>query len=202
VNYQRLEFLGDAILGQVISEYLYRRFPALDEGSLSRMRDSVISTPALAAAGRRLGLDGMVLAEESLFDDRGLIKSDSILEDVFEAVIAAVYLDSGYQAAKDWIFDSLRDDLEGLTREGVELDSKSRLQQCLLKRFQELPEYEMLEQTGPPHRREFLVRCLCHGVELGRGKGPSLQAAEQEAAARALDEIEDCYQRIEEVLKG
>jgi len=200
-SYQRLEFLGDSILGQVISEHLFRRFPHLEEGRLSQLKAHLVSTPTLSAAGRRLGFSEFVQAEDSLFDKDGEILSDAILEDVFEAVIAAILLDRGRKAARDWTLSVLKEELDRVQAVRIELDPKSLLQQRLLGRFQLLPEYEMLEQSGPPHRRKFLVRCACEGVELGRGSGSSLQAAEQQAAAMALENIEDCYQRIEEALK-
>lgn len=183
---QRLEFLGDAVLDLLVSEVLMEADPDADEGGLSRARAEAVNTQALADRARELGLGRAVILGRGEERGGGRAKP-SILANVFEAVIAALYLDGGLEATREVVRRVFAD----LATEGVRPvgDPKTRLQEHLQARGQELPRYETIEERGPDHAREFEVEVLVGGRPVGRGVGRSRQAAEQEAAARALEAL-------------
>lgn len=181
---ERLEFLGDAVLQLVVSEYLYKRFRALTEGELSRARAAVVSSSALARVGARLGLGDLLLlgrGEEAA----GGRERPSLLEDAVEALIGAVYLDGGYRQARRVVLQLLRDELAAAAAEGWRKDWKSALQEMAQRRGQ-LPTYVLVGTAGPDHAREFEVAVLVGGREVGRGRGRSKKEAEMEAAREAF----------------
>ncbi len=187
---ERLEFLGDAVLGLVASELLMRALPAAEEGVLSELRAGMVNRDELAALGEALGL-GPLLRLGRGEEQSGGRRKPSILADAFEALLGAVYLDQGLHPARDLLQRALGPRLEALQAGRPESNPKSRLQELLQGRGDHPPEYVLLEASGPPHERVFTV-LVRHGErELGRGTGRSKKAAEQEAARlvlRALDE--------------
>jgi ribonuclease III len=186
VNNERLEFLGDSVLELVISEDLYRRFPGASEGQLSRTRASIVKEPTLARVARSLDLG------KSLRLGGGELKSggydrDSILADALEAIIGALYLDGGLDAARDFIFDHFEEEIRCADPDRVHKDPKTLLQEYLQGRGREVPEYELMEASGVAHEQVFVVHCRLPGDDrLFRGVGPSKRKAEQDAAAQAL----------------
>ncbi len=185
-HYQRLEFLGDAVLELAISRYLYFEFPEVDEGKLTRIRAGLVREETLCRAARRLELGRHIRL--SVGEDRsGGREKPSILCDVMEAVLAAVYLDGGFDAAVAVIRRALAEDLHPQMLED-HLDAKSRLQE-ILQRDGDMPTYEFVSMQGPPHAPLFRYSVTVNGKALGVGDGTSKQSAQQEAARAALRAI-------------
>lgn len=182
-HYQRLEFLGDAVLELTVSEYLYSELPEVDEGKLTRIRAALVREETLCRAAKHIGLGGCIRL--SVGEERsGGRNKPSILSDVMEAVFAAVYLDGGFECAVKVIRHVLAQELDPRTLED-HLDAKSRLQE-LLQREGAMPNYEYLSMEGPPHAPVFYYR-VCDGARvLGEGCGQSKQNAQQAAARDAL----------------
>ncbi len=185
-HYQRLEFLGDAVLELAISRYLYFEFPQIDEGKLTRIRAGLVREETLCRAAQRLELGRYIRL--SVGEDRsGGRTKPSILCDVMEAVLAAVYLDGGFEAAVGIIRRALAEDLHPRMLED-HLDAKSRLQE-ILQRTGEMPRYEFVSMEGPPHAPVFRYRAVTEDRALGEGTGSSKQQAQQEAARDALRKL-------------
>ncbi len=181
---ERLEFLGDAVLQLLVSEALYHRYAHLPEGELTRARAAVVSTPTLSRRGRELGLGRHLLlgrGEEST----GGRDRPSLLENAFEALVGAVYLDGGLEAARGVVERLLGDEIERAVRGETVRDWKTSLQE-LVQREGRIPEYSVVATSGPDHARTFEVTVQVNGRELGRGTGRSKKEAEQEAARMAL----------------
>jgi ribonuclease-3 len=188
-NNERLEFLGDAILGFVIAEALYVHLPEASEGELSRMRASLVKRETLAEVARGLGLgDYLELGSGEL--KSGGFRRDSTLADALEAVFGAIYLDSDFPVCKARILHLFAVRLEALPSADALKDPKTRLQEYLQSRRITLPEYEVLESRGKDHSREFVVLCRVEALGiLQRAHGSSRRRAEQEAAACVLEKI-------------
>ena len=182
-HYQRLEFLGDAVLELAVSRHLYFEFPQVDEGKLTRIRAGLVREETLSRAARRLDLGRYIRL--SVGEDRsGGRDKPSILCDVMEAVLAAVYLDGGFDSAVAVIRRALADDLRPKMLED-HLDAKSRLQE-ILQRDGEMPAYTFISMQGPPHAPQFRYSVTHNGETIGEGVGTSKQSAQQEAARDAL----------------
>lgn len=186
-NYERLEFLGDAVLELVTSEFLFKRNKDMPEGQLTRMRASMVCEPALAYCARDIGLDEHILlgrGEEST----GGRERDSIISDVMEAVIGAVFLDGGIDAAKGFIHNFVLSDLENKI---LFLDSKTLLQEEIQKDNTAQLRYELIGEQGPDHSKEFSVEAYLGDKLIGTGTGRTKKAAEQQAAYKALMDIKN-----------
>lgn len=187
-HYERLEFLGDAVLGVVAAEWLYATFPDLPEGDLSKLKSQLVSTRTLADRARLLGLGGELRL--GVGEDRsGGRKKASLLADSLEAVLGAVWLDGGPEAARALVRDLLEATMEG--RKLATADTKTRLQELVQARGWELPEYRVVQEDGPDHRKRFTVECLVEDEVRGRGDGRSKKAAEQAAAAAVLERLSE-----------
>ena len=182
---ERLEFLGDAVVGLAVSEYLYRRFPALAEGDLARMRAAVVREGSLAAAARRLEL-GDALRMGHGAERGGARERSSVLADAYEALMGALYLACGWARAKQAVLASLAPELEDVTSSRAPVDAKTALQELLQARKGAAPLYRLVDVSGPAHRRSFTSEVLFEGEVLGSGSGKSKKASEQAAAAAAL----------------
>jgi ribonuclease-3 len=182
---ERLEFLGDAVVGLAVASYLYSRFPGAREGELSRLKAAVVGEGALAGAARRLGL-GELLYLGRGEEQSGGASRPALLADVFEAVCAALYLDSGWQRARDFVIAQLAPAVERALRRGTG-DYKSALQEVVQEHGGSVS-YRVVAEEGPDHARVFTVEVLVDGRVAGRGRGRSKKAAEQEAARVALEE--------------
>lgn len=189
-NNERLEFLGDALLGFVIAEALWGRFPDADEGRLSRLRATLVKKASLARVARGLELgDYLSLGAGEL--RTGGHARDSILADAMEAVFAAVFLDRGFDAAREVILSLFREPLDRVVAQGATKDPKTRLQERLQAEKRPLPAYEVLDVSGSQHDQSFLVRCsLSDADESTQGCGKSRRGAEQEAAQQMLELID------------
>ncbi|MFN2164638.1 MAG: ribonuclease III, partial [Anaerolineae bacterium] len=178
---ERLEYLGDAALGFVVAEALYRSVPEADEGDLSRLRASLVNRPALAVMARELGLpDRLRLGSGEL--KSGGFRRESILADALEAVLGAVYLDGGFSAVRRCVLALYGKRLEQLPGPEALKDAKTRLQEALQAEGRSLPSYEVEAVEGEAHRRRFTVACRVEGEESPAiGRGRSRRAAEQSA---------------------
>lgn len=184
--YERLEFLGDAIVGFVIADEVFRRFPTMAEGGMTRIKISIVSGSTLAAVAAELGLaDALIVGEsERGTGGRGLA---SALENVFEALTAALFLDAGLDAAKEWVLRTLGP----LIVEDVALhpdNTKSTLQE-ILQAHGATPGYRIVREQGPPHDRTFFAEAHLGDRKLGKGSGRSKKEAEMDAARDALDRL-------------
>jgi ribonuclease-3 len=187
-DYQRLEFLGDAILGMLLAEMLCARFPAADEGYLSRSRAQLAEQGSLAGIARRLGIGAFIRVGRGEEQSAGRDK-DSILCDVLEALIAAVYLDGGLDAARN-VVTSFFEELLDAPAEGAGFrDAKSELQELLSARGMVPPEYRLADESGPPHDRQFSFVVVIEGRVAGEGSGRSKKSAQQAAASLALQSL-------------
>jgi len=189
-NYQRLEFLGDAVLGMAVAEELYQKYPEYDEGVLSRLRSQVANQDTLAETARGMGLGKYLRLGKGEELSAGREK-DSILADTLEALFAAVYLDGGLDRVRPLIIRFLGKAMELREARMIVNDPKSGLQELLSSRRLSSPVYRMVGESGPPHDRVFIFQALVDGVVVGEGEGRSKKAAQQAAAARALDHFSD-----------
>lgn len=190
-NNERLEFLGDSILNHVIAEALYQQFPTVREGSLSRMRSSLVKGVTLAEVARELKL-GEVIVLGSGERKSGGHRRDSILADAVEAIAGGILLDGGYEACRSCLLRWFDSRLAAMSESSDDRDPKTRLQEYLQGRGLPLPKYSLVSVDGDEHQREFLVACRLQksGVET-RGEGSSRRAAEQAAAEAALVSLTD-----------
>ena len=188
-NNERLEFLGDAILGFEVAENLFRQHPGATEGELSRARAQLVKRETLATAARRLDLGGYLVLGAGELRSGGQNR-DSILSDAVEAIIAAVYIDSGIDDARRLVRRLLEEEIS-VTRPQAQLkDAKTRLQELLQARSLKLPTYEVLSLEGDAHDQSFTVRCRVEGLDLETsGTGGSRRKAEQAAAAAMLERM-------------
>lgn len=185
-NYERLEFLGDSILGFVVADWLYSRYPNLAEGKLSRMRSSLVRKETLAVVARELGMsDFLILGEGEL--KSGGFNRDSILADTVESVIGALYLDAGFSVAKKFILVNFKPQLDGISDQSTFKDAKSKLQEAMQKQGYELPSYEIVKTLGEQHEQEFTVECSLTELNLASlATARSRRGAEQSAAEQVL----------------
>ncbi len=190
-DYESLEFLGDAILGFVISEILYQRFPEHTEGTLSKLRSHLVSRSQLARMSAKIGIHRFVLLSPGEEQTGGRRKT-AILGDIFESLLAAIYLDGGIEAARRVILQQFDPVLEDLQRRDPTLkDHKSRLQELLHTRGLREPNYRIVSEKGPDHRKEFLIEAWIDNQPAARAWGRSKKDAEQRAAEQALSGLEN-----------
>ena len=182
---ERLEYLGDAILGFLVAEHLLNACPDAPEGKLTRLRARIVRRESLAATARALGVgDALHLGPGE--QKNGGRERDSILADAFEAVVGALYIDSDLATCRDRVLAVLGDRLEAAALDDGRKDAKTRLQEFLQALGRPLPDYRIVEIEGAAHCRSFTVRCRVEGVEDVIGTGSSRRRAEQDAAARIM----------------
>jgi ribonuclease-3 len=184
---ERLEFLGDSVLGLVITEELYKRFPELDESKLSPLRSGVVSTRALAAIARRLELGDLLRIGRGEEVTGGRDKS-SILADALEAIIGAIYVEHGLAVVSRVILELMEEDIASAFDRGASLDGKTALQELVAQSGYGVPEYEITE-SGPDHAKEFSAVAIVNGERISSGRGRSKREAEQEAARIAYQTL-------------
>jgi len=191
-NNERLEFLGDGLVNLLVAEMLFERYPKADEGELTRRRSHLVSEPALAALARDLELgDALHLGAGEL--KSGGFRRDSILADAFEALIAAIYLDGGWDACRGIVRELFA---ERVASAGAQTgkDPKTRLQEFLQSRGEPLPAYTLVGAIGADHAKTFEVECEIASLQLRTtGRGVSRRAAEQAAAGAALERLEQAH---------
>jgi ribonuclease-3 len=188
-NNERLEFLGDSVLGFVIAERLYQKFTAADEGVLSRLRATLVNQTALAGIARKLNLgDFLILGSGEL--KSGGYRRDSILSDALEALIGALLVDQGMEACRQWVLDLFAEQIDGLSVSDWKKDPKTRLQESMQARGLELPAYILKSVVGQPHDQSFFVECrVSLTSETCEGMGSSRKKAEQQAAEKMLAKL-------------
>jgi ribonuclease-3 len=198
VDYESLEFLGDSILGFVISEFLYLTYPELTEGDLSKIKSQLVSAQQLHLLSRDLKL-GEYLNLSRGEDQTGGRYKKALLADLFESLAAAIYLDGGIEAARIFILREFRRRFEDIARDEMPFkDHKSALQEQLHGLGFPSPAYEVVRESGPDHKKKFLVSVSSEGTILAHGSGGSKKAAEQEAAELAIAKIAEMPSKPEE----
>lgn len=187
---ETFEFLGDSVLGFVIGDLLFQHFPELDEGALSKMKAYLVSAPSLATKAREYGMGEVILlgvGEEKT----GGRKKDSLLANLFEAMIAAVYLDGGIEAARTLIEGTFSEEIRAIDQEDLLFhDYKTALQEVAQANGLPLPEYNVVAEVGPDHDKRFVIEVRLGGRS-ARGEGTSKKEAQQQAARHALREFDD-----------
>ncbi|CAN5324755.1 ribonuclease III [soil metagenome] len=183
---ERLEFLGDAVLELVVTDHLYKEFPDKPEGYLTALRANIVNTVNLAAFAKKIELG------ETIFLSKGELKSgkisDSLLADTVEAVIGAIHIDQGYEAASKFILENLLSDLDEKLKAPLK-DAKSMLQETIQAKKNSAPKYNVVKIIGPDHAKEFTVEVKVDEKILGTGTGKSKNEAEQNAASLALKAV-------------
>jgi ribonuclease-3 len=181
---ERLEFLGDAVLELVATEYLYTHYQ-LPEGELTNYRSALVNYKMLSEIAGRLKFEDYLLMSKGEAKDTGRARQ-VILANAIEAIIGALYLDHGYETCKEFIARDIMVELPKIIDQGAYVDPKSKLQELVQEKRGITPTYGVISETGPDHDKTFVVAALIHTTELGRGEGPSKQEAEIAAAANAL----------------
>lgn len=181
---ERLEFLGDSILSIIVAEHIYNQYPNMPEGELTKLRSSLVCEKSLCAFARELAIgDALLLGRGE--DKNGGRERDSILADAFEAVLAAIYLDGGIEAAKKHIFNTVLRDLDHHCDDSFK-DYKTALQEIIQRNPEESVTYILIDETGPDHNKNFTVAVQLNSNVIGKGFGKSKKQAEQMAAKQAL----------------
>lgn len=183
---ERIEFLGDAVLELIISEYLYAKFPDRAEGELTSFRAATVKTDSLATVSKELGIGEFMLMSKGE-EATGGREKDYLLANVFEAILGAIYLDQGYEACKQFVFRYLVPKIDNIVRERSDIDAKTKFQEVAQKLFHHTPTYEIIEEIGPDHEKRFVMGVYVGTKEYGRGEGSSKQKAEEQAAKHALE---------------
>ena len=182
---ERLEFLGDAVLELVITDFLFQKYPEKPEGELTAVRAALVNTVSLADASTKLGVNEYLLMSKGEAKDTGRARQ-YILANVFEALIGALYMDQGYDAAKEFIAAHLFPKTEQIVEKRLWQDSKSRFQEVAQEQVGITPSYETLAQVGPDHDRVFTVGVFLKDEKVAEGNGRAKQEAEQDAAEKAI----------------
>ena len=188
VSYERLEFLGDSILSLVTAEFLYSHSPALPEGRMTRLRAELVCEQSLHATAKQLGI-GRCMRLGKGEEHSGGRERPSILADMVESVIAAIYLDSGMDRARAFIMEKILKDAE-ISEGHRSADYKTALQELVQKKSDSSISYELIGESGPDHNKLFTFCVLVNGVQAGQGSGRTKKEAEQMAARQALEAIE------------
>tara|TARA_Y100000310_G_scaffold316054_1_gene367330 strand:+ start:194 stop:895 length:702 start_codon:yes stop_codon:yes gene_type:complete len=187
---ERLEFLGDAILEHVVTEYLYQKYPEKLEGELTSLRASLVNTKMLAKTAQRLGFNDYLLLSQGETKEKQGRARQYILADTFEAFIGSLYLDQGIKICQDFIIKHLTKELPEIIKSELYKDAKSSYQEKAQEKYGITPTYEVLGQTGPDHAKCFTVGVFLKKKMIDKGKGMSKQEAEEEAANNALKKEE------------
>lgn len=186
---ERLEFLGDAVLGLAAATYLFEHFPDLKEGELTKTRSGIVRQSTLTRVAKEIGLGDLMLFGTTEYPYGR--ERDSNLEDALEAVIGAIYFDQGWEVARNYVFRQFKDEFERVKETGIPKDYKSKLQEIIQGQQPPLRKvtYADLDDSGPDHNKTFECAALIDGEIIGRGVGRSKKAAEQEAAREALQKL-------------
>lgn len=185
---ERLEFLGDAVLELVVTEYLIGKYNDIDEGVLSKIRAASVNTNTLSLVAKKLEIYKYLFVGKSE-QKEGIIYNKNILENTFEALIGAIYLDSGLRSAKKFIIDQLSDIIDKIVETGMIFDYKTHLQELTQKMFSCLPEYKITREDGAEHNKTFYCEVFINSVNYGSGAGKSKKDAEKEAAKKAIEKM-------------
>lgn len=184
---ERLEFLGDAVLELVITDYLYKKYPEKNEGDLTAFRSSLVNSVTLANAAEKIGMNSFLLLSKGESKDTGRARQ-VILANTFEALVGALYIDQGYEGASKFIAEQLFGLIEGIVENKSFIDAKSRFQEEAQEKVGSTPLYKLLKETGPDHNKVFTVGVFLREEMVVTGEGKSKQEAEQNAAEKALSQ--------------
>ncbi len=190
-SYDTLEFLGDALLGAHVVEYIFRTYPDKSEGEMTNLKSEVVSRRVLARIGQELGLFPFIcvdLANLRTFNDRS---RDSLCADVLEAIVGAIHIDQGHTVTHDFVARHILPEISRLDQQSIDTNPKGRLQKELLRRSRSLPRYRVLERGGANNDRVFTVGVYVHDIVLGVGKGSSIKEAGRQAARQALEYLSE-----------
>jgi ribonuclease-3 len=182
---ERMEFLGDSVLSSSVADFLYHKYPDQDEGRLSQLKSQIVSRQNLARWARELKLGGFIYISKGEDANGGRLR-DSLLANTLEALIAAIYLDGGYDAARTFIFGHMTKQ-----KRLIVTDTKSKLQEYIQSQYQTLPDYRVISESGPDHDKVFEIGVYLKKTLLGQGTGCCKKEAEQLAARRALRALRD-----------
>ncbi len=188
VSNERLEFLGDAVLELLTTEFLYHQFPDLQEGELTAYRSALVKTETLAKIAGQLDLGNQLLISRGE-ENAGGRHNPSLLADVFEAVVGALFLDQGLDVVRQFLTDQLFNQLPSITADQGHKDAKSMLQEISQAKGWGTPVYQTVSASGPDHDKEFVVQVIIDSQNRGEGRGKSKQTAQQQAAKRAIEQI-------------
>jgi len=183
---ERLEFLGDSVLSIIVSKYLYNNYPDMPEGELSKTRAALVCEKSLAAFARKIDLGNYLLLGKGE-DQNGGRDRESILADAFEAVIASLYLDGGFEPAQKFVLSFIKNQITDIKSNTSFVDYKTELQEIIQQNKEEKVEYVLVEESGPAHNKFFCVEVHLNSNVIGRGQGKSKKIAEQLAAKEALE---------------
>lgn len=186
---ERLEFLGDAVLELIVSDFLFRRYTDRAEGDLTSFRAALVRTDSLAQIAKELGLgEHMRLSRGE--EESGGREKDYLLANTFEAVLGAIYLDSGYESCVQFVQRALLPKIEGIVKHRLDIDNKTKIQELAQSMYKSTPTYEVTDEQGPDHDKIFTVVVKIDNKIVGEGKGSSKQRAEEQAAKIGVEYIE------------
>jgi ribonuclease-3 len=185
---ERIEFLGDAVLELIVTEYLFNTYPQRPEGELTSFRAAIVKTDSLASEAKKLGF-GKYLRMSKGEEATGGKEKDYLLANTFEALLGAIYLDQGYEIAKEFINSHLLYKVEEIVTDRLDIDSKTKFQEIAQELFKFTPIYTVISEEGPDHDKVFTMAVMVGNKEYGRGKGSSKQRAEEMAATEGLKAI-------------
>jgi ribonuclease-3 len=183
---ERLEFLGDAVLELVVTDYLYNKYKDKSEGDLTAFRSALVNANTLSQVATEIGVNDLLYLSKGEAKDKGRARQ-VILADTFEAIIGAIYMDQGYEGAKNFIAQNLFGLIDNIVSGGLWMDAKSRFQEKAQDRLGATPAYKTMKEEGPDHDKQFTVGVFVGADLMAEGTGKSKQEAEQEAARRALE---------------
>ncbi len=183
-DYERLEFIGDSVLGFISADMIFEIHSEMDQGNMSKLRSFLVKSSSLANYARKINLQVYIRAGHSLNADQ-IAKSNKILEDVFEALVGAIYLDQGIEVARNYLREFLYLDIKN-TDISLLTDAKTRLQEEMQAEYRDSVHYVLIKEEGPAHDRTFTVNVLFNDIVLATGVGKSKKAAEEDAARKAL----------------
>jgi ribonuclease-3 len=186
---ERLEFLGDAVLELAVTHFLFMKYPAKDEGALTSYRAALVNTISLARTAESIGVGGALRLSKGEAKDTGRAR-ENILANAFEALVGAIYMDQGFEAAEQFIANNLYSKIENVIAEKSYQDAKSRFQEAAQEKRSITPHYKTVAEEGPDHARTFTVAVYLAEEEIASGSGMSKQDAEQAAAQNALDKLD------------
>ncbi len=187
-NNEKLEFLGDSVLGLIITEYLYNKYPDLNEGDMARIKSVVVSEDSLSAAGRRIGLNNYLRIGKGEELTGGRDKK-ALIADAFEAFLGAIYLDSKYSKVEGFVIELMADEIDLVVNERQGMDYKTLLQEFVQKKYKDCPKYRLISESGPEHDKTFNMEVIINDNVVAYGSGKTKKEAEKEAAQFAYNKL-------------
>lgn len=187
-NNEKLEFLGDSVLGLIITDYLYKEFPALNEGDLARIKSFIVSEEILSSIGKKLGINKYMRIGKGEELTGGRDKK-GLIADAFEALLGAMYLDGKYARVEAFVVKLFKEDIDSVINQEKGLDYKTLLQEFVQKKFKDCPKYNLIKESGPEHDKTFSMEVVVNDKVYGTGSGKSKKEAEKTAAMLAYNKL-------------